>query len=165
MTVKAGYRALVLIATMAVVFPAIADDTTLGALTIGDTWARASAGPAKAGAAYVTITNGGAEADRLIAAATPVAKKAAVHTQMMQGGIMKMRPVVAVEVNPGEPAVFMPGGLHVMLMGLKAPLVEGDTFPLTLTFEKSGAVEVRVRVLGVGATRHPMHHKMGGSGS
>ncbi len=165
MTVKAGYRALVLIATMAVVFPAIADDTTLGALTIGDTWARASAGPAKAGAAYVTITNGGAEADRLIAAAAPVAKKAAVHTQMMQGGIMKMRPVVAVEVNPGEPTVFMPGGLHVMLMGLKAPLVEGDTFPLTLTFEKSGAVEVRVRVLGVGATRHPMHHKMGGSGS
>ncbi|MDP6883165.1 MAG: copper chaperone PCu(A)C [Rhodospirillales bacterium] len=156
---------MILVAAMGAAFPAAADDTPLGALTIGDAWSRASAGPAKAGAAYVTITNNGAEADRLVGAATPVAKKAAVHTHLMRDGVMKMRPVEAVEVNPGEPTVFMPGGLHVMLMGLKAPLVEGDTFPLTLTFERSGTVEVRVRVFGVGATRHPMHHKMGGSGS
>ena len=162
---KAKYRALFFAVTMGLIFPALADDTTLGALTIGDPWARASAGPAKAGAAYITISNGGAEADRLIAAMTPVAKKAAIHTHMMQGGIMKMRPVKAVEVNPGEPTVFMPGGLHIMLMGLKAPLVEGNTFPLTLTFERSGMVEVQVRVLGVGTKRHPEHHGKGGSGS
>ena len=162
---KAKNRALFFVVTMGLIFPALADDTTLGALTIGDPWARASAGPAKAGAAYITISNGGAEADRLIAAMTPVAKKAAIHTHMMQGGIMKMRPVKAVEVNPGEPTVFMPGGLHIMLMGLKAPLVEGNTFPLTLTFERSGMVEVQVRVLGVGTKRHPEHHGKGGSGS
>ena len=162
---KAGYRALFLVAAMGLVFPAVADDYVIGKLTVGDPWARASAGPAKAGAAYVTITNGGAETDRLIAAATPAAKRAAVHTHMMDRGVMKMRPVEAVEVDPGEPTVFMPGGLHIMLMGLKAPLVEGDTFPLTLTFERSGIVEVRVRVLGVGATRHPEHHGKGGSGT
>ena len=162
---KAAYRALILVAAMGMVFPTVADETTVGALTIEDAWARASAGPAKAGAAYVTITNGGAETDRLIAVTTPVANKAAVHAHMMDGGVMKMRPVEAVEVNPGEPTVFMPGGLHVMLMGLKAPLMKGDTFPLTLTFEKSGMAEVRVRVLGIGAARHPEHHGKGGSGS
>ena len=150
---------------MGVAIPAIADDTAVGALTIGDAWARASAGPAKAGAAYVTITNGGTETDRLIAVTTPVARKAAVHAHMMDGGVKKMRPVEAAEFNPGEPTVFMPGGLHVMLMGLRAPLVKGDTFPLTLAFERSGIVEVRVRVLGVGAKRHPEHHEKGGSGS
>lgn len=162
---KAAYHALVLVAAMGMVFPTVADDSTVGALTIEDAWARASAGPAKTGAAYVTITNGGAETDRLIAVTTPVAKKAAVHAHTMDGGVMKMRPVEAVEVNPGEPTVFMPGGLHVMLMGLKAPLVEGNTFPLTLAFERSGIVEVRVRVLGVSAMRHPEHHGKGGSGS
>ena len=150
---------------MGFIFPVVADDTTLGALTIGDAWARASAGPAKAGAAYVTITNGGAETDRLIAVTTPMAKKAAVHAHMMDGGVMKMRPVEAVEVNPGELTVFMPGGLHVMLMGLKAPLVKGETFSLTLAFERSGMVDVRVQVLGVGATRHSEHQGKGGSGS
>ena len=141
-----GGVALVLITAMGVVCPAVADDTTLGALTIGDAWARASAGPAKAGAAYVTITNGGAEADRLIAAATPVAKKAAVHTQMMQGCIMKMRPVVAVEVNPGEPTVFMPGGLHVMLMKLKRELAVGEKINVVLKFERAGEITVEAEI-------------------
>ena len=148
---------------MGVAIPAIADDTTVGRLTIGDAWARASAGPAKAGAAYVTITNGGTETDRLIAVTTPVAKKAAVHAHMMDSGVKKMRPVEVVEFNPGEPTVFMPSGLHVMLMGLRAPLVKGDTFPLTLAFERSGIVEIRVRVLGVGAKRNPKYHEKGGS--
>lgn len=123
-----------------------AHDYTLGDISIGHPWARASIGQAKAGAAYVTLSNAGSETDRLIAAETPVAKKAEVHTHIMENGIMKMRPVEAAEVPPGAPVVFQPGGLHIMLMGLKAPLTVGDSFPLVLVFEKAGRIEVSVKV-------------------
>jgi len=114
-------------------------------------WSRASAPTAKAGAAYMTVTVDGTEMDRLVAAATPVAKKAELHGHIMDGGVMKMRPVAAIEVHPGEPAVLQPGGLHVMLMGLKGQLKEGATFPVTLTFERAGDVEVEVHVGKAGA--------------
>jgi copper(I)-binding protein len=67
-----------------------------------------------------------------------------------------MRPVEAVEVTPGESTVLKPGGLHVMLMGLKAPLKKGKIFTLTLTFEKAGSVDVAVEVQGPG-TMAPGH--------
>ena len=152
-----GLFALMMIALLAA--PASAGDTRLGGLTIGQPWARASAGKARAGAAYVTITNLGREVDRLVKTETPVAATAALHTHRMEAGIMKMRPVKAVEINPGEPTVMKPGGLHIMLMGLSAPLKEGETFPLTLTFEKAGSIVVRGTVERVGAMapahRHP----------
>jgi copper(I)-binding protein len=62
-----------------------------------------------------------------------------------------MRPVEAIEVTPGAPIVLQPGGLHVMLIGLKAPLKEGERFPLTLTFERAGTIEVEVVVEKLGA--------------
>lgn len=138
---------------------ASAQDHKVGSLTVSHPWARASAGKAKAGAAYITITNNGNQVDRLIKAATPVAKRASLHTHMMEGDIMRMRPVKAVEVNPGEPTVMKPGGLHVMLMGLKAPLKDGAAFPLTLTFENAGVIEVYVTVMKVGSMGHGTHGK------
>ena len=59
---------------------------------------------------------------------------------------MKMRPLKAVEVAPGEPSILRPGGMHIMLMGLKAPLVEQETFPVTLTFENAGKIEIEVSI-------------------
>ena len=140
---------------------ASAQDHKVGSLTVSHPWARASAGKAKAGAAYITITNNGNQVDRLIKAATPVAKRASLHTHMMEGDIMRMRPVKAVEVNPGEPTVMKPSGLHVMLMGLKAPLKDGAAFPLTLTltFENAGVIEVHVTVMKVGSMGHGTHGK------
>ena len=123
-----------------------AQEFKVGDLLIDHPWARASIGQAKAGAAYLVVSNRGTEADRITAADTPVAKRAEFHTHIMEGGVMKMRPVGAVEVAPGEPVVFQPGGLHVMLMGLKAPLKEGETFPLTLKFENAGQVEIQVKI-------------------
>ncbi len=64
---------------------------------------------------------------------------------------MRMRHVKALEVAPGAPIVLAPGGLHVMLMGLKAPLKEGKAFPLTLSFEKAGTLDIRVEVHEPGA--------------
>jgi copper(I)-binding protein len=126
--------------------PALAHDYKLGDLEIHHPWARASIGAAKAGAAYMSVVNQGTSPDHLIGAASPVAEKVQIHTNLIEDGVAKMRPLEAVEVNPGEPTVLQPGGIHIMLMGLEAPLVEGQTFPLTLNFEKAGTIEVEVKI-------------------
>ena len=97
------------------------------------------------------MSNNGAEMDRLIAAATPVAEKASLHTILVVDGVIKMRPVDAIEIAPGEPSVLQPGGLHIMLIGLKQPLKRGETVPVILTFEQAGEVEVMSHVQSAGA--------------
>jgi len=136
------------------------DTYSIGNLTVVSPWARASAGPAKAGAAYLTITNGGKADDRLIGvAAESVAGMAMFHTTIKDGDVMKMRHVDGIAVKAGETVTLRPGGIHVMLMGLKAPLTEGQRFPLMLTFDKAGAVTVEVEVESVAAgAGHGKHH-------
>ena len=129
--------------------PAAADAVKAGDVAVYDAWARASAGPARTGAAYVTIQNRGAP-DRLIGVDTVVALRADLHTHTMEGGVMKMRAVDSVAIGAGQRISLQPGGRHVMLMGLKAPLKEGETFPMTLKFERAGTVTVTVRVLKPG---------------
>ena len=98
------------------------------------------------GAAYFSIMNHGNESDRLISAATPMAERAEFHTHEASGGMMKMRRVESVEVPAKQMTRFEPGGLHVMLLGLKQPLEAGQTFPLVLSFAGAGSVEVVVKV-------------------
>ena len=144
---------------------AAADGVQAGQLVIYDAWARASAGPARTGAAYVAIHNHGGP-DRLIGAATPVAERAELHTHIMEGNVMKMRPAAAIAIAAGARVALRPGGEHLMLKGLKAPLAEGASFPLTLKFEKAGAVTVTAGVLKAGAAGpgdpHGAHHRDGG---
>ena len=135
-----------------------ANDYRLGDLAIDHPWARA-AGASANGAAYMVISTSGATPDQLIGVSAPIAEKAELHTHIMEGDVMRMRPVKAIEVNVGEPATLKPGGLHVMLIGLKAPLKEGEQFPLTLTFEKAGSVTVEVAVEAAGASGY---HDQGG---
>jgi copper(I)-binding protein len=119
-------------------------------LQVEHPWARASAGAATTGAAYLTLTDQGAP-DRLTGASTPVAATAELHESMSDMGTMKMRPVSGLSVAPGKPVKLAPGGYHIMLMGLKAPLKQGDTFPLTLTFEHAPPMTVTVNVEAIGA--------------
>jgi copper(I)-binding protein len=114
-------------------------------------WARASAGAAKTGAAYLTITDQG-QPDRLTGASTPIADAAELHESMADMGTMKMRPLAGLTLAPGKPVKLAPGGYHVMLMGLKAPLKTGDTFPLTLRFEHAPPMTVTVAVEPLAAT-------------
>jgi copper(I)-binding protein len=109
-------------------------------------WARPTIAKMRITAAYFHATLAGTGADKLIAAKTPLAGRAELHEHVMQGDVAKMRPVDAVPLAPGKPVVFQPGGYHVMIMDLKQALNEGDTFPLTLTFEKAGDVTVDVMV-------------------
>ena len=132
----------------------------VGNIKIEQAWARATPGKVPNGAAYLTLSAEGEESDRLIGVATPVAKRAELHTHLMEDGVMKMRQMKAIEITPGSPSVLKPGHNHVMLMGLKAPLVQGETFPLTLTFERAGSVEIMVTIEKIGATA-PSHDSMG----
>lgn len=121
------------------------------AIEITAAWARATPGRVPNGAAYVTVTNRGTSADRLVGASSPVARRADLHTHIHEGGVMRMRKVPGIDLPPGARVTFRPGGYHVMLMGLKAPLKKGGSFPLNLRFEKAGARKVTVRVMGIGA--------------
>ncbi len=121
-----------------------------GNIEIENPWARASAGMAKAGAAFMDIKNIGA-ADRVIGASADVSESVELHTHIKDGDVMKMRRVDVIDVPANGMAHLAPGGLHFMFMGLTAPLEEGETFPLTLTFEKAGDVTVEVEVKAAGA--------------
>ena len=114
-------------------------------ITVEHPWARASAGAAKTGAAYMTITDQG-QPDQLIGASTPAAATAELHESMSDMGTMKMRPLAGLPLKPGEPLKLSPGGYHVMLFGLKTPLKAGDTFPLTMQFEHAPPMTVTVTV-------------------
>lgn len=120
-------------------------------IDVMEVWARATAPSAKVGATYFVVRNKGHEVDTLIRVESPLATKAEMHTSVMHGDLMKMEKLDSVEVTTHSPLVFEPGGHHVMLMGLDKPLVEGDSFPLTLVFDKAGPVEVTVAVRGIGA--------------
>lgn len=152
---KRMFASAAVAALLSFAVPAAAHDYKAPGLHIDHPWSRATAGSARNGAAYMTLNAVGDGDDRLLSAASPVAEKVELHTHLMEDGVMKMRPVTAIEVTPGSPTTLQPGGLHVMLLGLKAPLVKGEKFPLTLTFEKAGKVEVEVNVEAAGAATAP----------
>ncbi len=143
----------VLAASLAVAstLPAGAHDMEPGMAHAGDVMihgavARATIGPAPNSAVFMTLTTEG-EADRLVAASTPAARMVELHESKMADGVMQMSPVEGgIAIEPGTETVLKPGGLHIMLMGVTAPLEEGGTIPLTLTFEKAGTVEMVVPI-------------------
>ncbi len=132
-----------------------------GDVMVHEAWARASLGNAPNSAAYLTIETGGEEPDRLVATSSPLAERAELHTHVMDGGIARMRKVAAIEVAPGTPTVLEPGGLHIMLLGLRQRLAAGDSVPLTLVFEHAGEVTVEAPVRAMaGTTGHGSHGTM-----
>ena len=139
-------RLLLLTAALLAAGPGFAHDFTLGDIRIIKPWSRPLPAVARNGAAYMTLTNQGGAPDRLVAVSTPRARVAELHNHTMEGGVMKMRPVDAIELAPGASVTLEPGGLHIMMMDLREPLVEGGAFPLTLEFEQGGRIEVEVRI-------------------
>ena len=118
-------------------------------------WARPTIGAGTSGAVYFTVTDRGAP-DQLVGASTPVAATAEVHESIDDHGVMKMRPVPSLALEPGKPVTLKPGGYHVMLTGVKAPLKAGDSFPITLTFAHAQPMTVTVKVepMSAAATNH-----------
>lgn len=153
-------RSLILIATLVTaVSSAWSQQQPLPTPSVAVTqpWARATAGNVRNGAAYLTLSAASGQPDRLLSASSPAAATVELHTVGRNAsGVMEMRAVSAIEVAPAAPTVLAPGGLHIMLIGLRAPLKQGDSLPLTLTFERSGRIEVAVPVGPPGAM-HPGH--------
>jgi copper(I)-binding protein len=151
-------RTLLLIGATVALTPlaAQAHEFKVGNLTMHHPWARATA-QTRPGAGYVVIENHGAEADRLIAAETRIADHAELHTHIMENDVAKMVPVEAIDVPAGGKAELKPHGFHLMFMGLKQPLAEGDTFPVTLVFEHAGRVEVTFVTAAAGAMEPEAH--------
>lgn len=110
-------------------------------------WARAGV---SSSAAYVSVHNGGA-ADRLLGASSPAATSVSIHDSQNSGGVMRMRAAGVVPVSAGGTIAMKPGGLHIMLMGLKAPLKPGARLPVTLRFAKAGLVQASLPILPPGA--------------
>jgi copper(I)-binding protein len=135
---------------MALAAPAAAAEVRVGDIVITEAWGRASVGSGP-GALYLTLRNEGSTADRLVGVDTPVARRAELHVVVQQGDVMSMGHTDAVELPPGETVSLAPGGTHIMLMGLAAPLKQGEAVPLTLHFEAAGAAEVSARIGAIGA--------------
>ena len=134
-------KTVLLSLAMLVAAPALA-----GQLTVTNAWARTTPPGATMGVVYFTLHNGSGKSDRLLKLRTPVAASASVHRSEIVDGIARMREVSVLHVAPGEQLEFAPGGLHVMLMGLKGPLKEGQVFELELVFELAGPRKVSVAV-------------------
>lgn len=130
------------LAALTLAAPALAQE-----IHVLDPYARSASPMAKSGAAFMLIENIGDADDRLIAASSPAAKKVELHTHREEDGVMKMIHVEeGFAIAAGETIFLQRGGNHVMLMGLIEPFEQGKTIPLTLTFEKSGEIDIEVPV-------------------
>ncbi len=124
-----------------------AHDYRVGDLQISHPWAKPSLKGVPNSAAYMTITNTGDTDDALVAATADFSGAVELHTMSMTDGVMRMRQLDGgVPLPAGETVKLEPGGLHVMLIGLKRPLTEGESVPLTLTFEGAGTLEVELAI-------------------
>ena len=148
-------RTMILAAVLAigVAWPVAAADVTAGSLKIFAPWARATPKGASVGGGYLSITNNGNTPDRLLGGSTAVSNGFEIHSMTMDNGVMKMRPVSGgLEIKPGQTIELKPGGYHVMFVGLKHGLRQGDHVKATLNFEKAGKVDVNFTVESIGAT-------------
>jgi len=133
-----------------------------GTITVDAPWARAT--PSANAGAFMTIRNSGDAPDRLLAVKSAIARETMIHTSYKDGEVMKMRMVDAIDVPAHGEAALKPGGFHIMLVGLTAPLFEGGSVPITLVFEKAGELAVTATVEKAGAmgpAMMMMHHGEG----
>jgi copper(I)-binding protein len=108
--------------------------------------ARATPPGISVGALYFSVNNTGSTADRLLSVSTPVADKVQLHESQLVQGVMQMREVASVACPPGATVKATPGGLHVMLLGLSAPLGAGSDISVSLHFRDAGVLTLKVPV-------------------
>ena len=132
----------------AAVDPGSFEPVVLGDLTLSAAYTRAMLPGQPVGGGFITIANSGASDDVLVSASSPTSGEVQLHEMAMEGDVMRMRQLAGgISVPAGSTVELKPGGLHLMFMQVKEPFVEGATVPLTLTFEKAGAVDVTLPVV------------------
>jgi periplasmic copper chaperone A len=147
---------ITLLAALAFASAAVSAQTT-----VTDAWVRGTVAPQKATGAFMQITS--AQGGKLVSVQSPLAGVAEVHEMAMDGNVMKMRPVSALDLPAGKAVELKPGGYHVMLMDLKQPLKSGESVPLTLIVEgkdgKRETLELKVPVKAAGSAMPMTEHK------
>jgi copper(I)-binding protein len=128
-------------------------------LSVQEPYVRLAPPNAPATGAFMVIRNNGDKDVKVLKADNPVSRVTELHTHLNEGGVMKMRPVAAIDVKAKGEAVLKPGGLHVMMIDLKAPMKEGDVVPITLTLDDGSTKQVDAKVVRPMAAGMPMEHK------
>lgn len=146
-------RMKLIVALLCAAGPALAE---VPSVKVEHAWARATAAGQKVGGVFLTLTDTG-PADRLVSVTSPIGDALELHETTAEGGVMRMRPVPMLALEAGRTIEFKPGGYHLMVFGLKQKLTEGETFPVTLTFEKAPPVTTVVVVGKAGASAPPDH--------
>lgn len=159
---RVGIAVFTLALLFATTHPLWADDAGIGAIAIDHPWSRATPAGADVAAGYLRLRNAGATPDRLISATAEIAGKTEIHEMAVDAaGVMTMHPVAGgLEIPAGGEVSLKPGSFHMMFMGLKRQIRQGEHFSGTLTFEKAGTVTVRYSVDAVGGKAGT--HKHGG---
>lgn len=128
-------------------------------ITVQDPYVRLAPPNAPATGAFMVIKNNGDKEVKVLKADNPASRVTELHTHLNEGGVMKMRPVPSIDIKAKGEAVLKPGGLHVMLIDLKAPMKEGDSVPITLTFDDGSSKQVEAKVVRPTAAPAAMEHK------
>lgn len=131
---------------------AFAASPAFAQIHVDNAWSRATPPGAKIGVGYMTIRSASATPDRLMSVSSPVCKKVETHVTIKDGDISRMREVKGYDIPANGAFELKPGGAHLMLVNLKAPLKEGDKVPVVLKFEHAGEVKAELQVRAVGAT-------------
>ena len=125
---------------------ALAAAPAFAQVKIENAWARATPPGAKIAADYLTIRNEASAPDKLVAASSPAAEKVETHVTLKEGDVFRMREVKGYDIPARGSFELKPGGAHLMLVNIKAPLQEGTKVPLTLRFERAGEVKTELQV-------------------
>jgi copper(I)-binding protein len=139
----------------------MAGNYKIGSLEIIAPWSRASPKGASTAIGYMTIKNNGTAPDRLVGGSADFANTFQLHSMTMEGGVSKMRELKSVDIRQNQTIEFSPGGSHVMFVGLKHPLNEGEHAKGTLIFEHAGTVQIEYDVQGIGAQSGPQQMEHG----
>jgi len=145
-----------LLASLALSTPLLA---AAGPIEVREAYAHATSTAQPVGAGFLTVANSGG-ADRLLGVSCSCSQSTELHAMSMDGGVMKMRKLDAIDVPAKGSVVLEPGGLHLMLIGLKAPLAEGQSVPLELRFDKAGVVKTVLKVRARVPAGHEGHEAM-----
>ncbi len=153
-------QARFLAAVPAALFAALCSTAALAQVDVSNAWARGTVPAQTATGVFMTLH--AHTPAKLVGVSTPAAATAEVHEMKMDGNVMRMRALGALDLPAMQDVELKPGGYHVMLMGLKAPLKKGDKVALTLKFEQGGKmveqkVDAEVRDLGAAAPAAGAH--------
>ena len=129
-------------------------------VTVANPYVRLAPPNAPATAAFMVLKNNGSKDVKVLKADNLATRVSELHTHLNEGGVMKMRQVPAIEIKAGSEALLQPGGLHIMMIDLKAPMKEGDVVPITLTFDDGSSKRVDAKVTRAAPVAMPMmEHK------